>query len=117
MEETLGKITIAPEVLVTIAQLTALNTPGVARLCSGVPARVTQWLGGVALGNGVQVEVRDNTVAVDLYLVAQRGANLLQLGRKLQEAIARAVEDIVGMPVREVNVRIEDVAPEAAEPG
>lgn len=117
MEEMLGKITIAPEVLVTIAQLTALNTLGVARLSSGVPARVTQWLGGVTLGNGVQVEVQDNTVAVDLYLVAQRGTNLLQLGRKLQEAIARAVEDIVGMPVREVNVRIEDVAPEAAEPG
>jgi uncharacterized alkaline shock family protein YloU len=117
VEETLGKITIAPEVLVTIAQLTALNTPGVVRLSSGPPARVTQWLGGVTFGNGVQVEVQDNTVAVDLYLVAQRGTNLLQLGRKLQEAIARAVEDIVGMPVREVNVRIEDVAPEAAEPG
>jgi uncharacterized alkaline shock family protein YloU len=62
----------------------------------------------------VQVEVQENTVSVDLYLVAQRETNLLHLGRKLQEGIARAMEDIVGMPVREVNVRIEDVVAEPA---
>jgi uncharacterized alkaline shock family protein YloU len=34
---------------------------------------------------------------------------MLQLGKALQTAIARAIEDLAGLVVKEVNVHIEDV--------
>ena len=64
------------------------------------------------MGQGVEVEVADDQVAVDVYLVARRDVDLLQMGRQLQSDVTRAIEDIVGMDVREVNVHIEDVATE-----
>lgn len=111
MDEKLGKVTIAPNVLVTIVQKTAGAVPGVAWLSEGQPG-VKRFLGLHSVGQGVEVRVVDGQVAVDVYLVARRHVDLLQMGRQLQREITRAIQDIVGKAVREVNVHIEDVATE-----
>ena len=113
VEEKLGKVTIAPNVLVTIVQKTALSVPGVARLSENVPG-VQRLLGLHTTAEGVQVSIAENQVKVDVYLVARRGFELLEMGRKLQRDVTRAIVDIVGMRVREVNVHIEDIATEFA---
>lgn len=113
MEQHLGKVTIAPNVLVTIVQKTAGSVPGVAALYETVPS-MKRLLGFQTVGQGVEVRVVDDQVAVDVYLVAERGVDLLQMGRDLQSEITRAIEDIVGKAVREVNVHIEDVVLEPA---
>jgi uncharacterized alkaline shock family protein YloU len=51
-------------------------------------------------------------VIVDVHLIARRGVDLLQMGYQLQQEVTRAIEDIVGMEVLEVNVHVEDVATE-----
>jgi uncharacterized alkaline shock family protein YloU len=113
VDEKLGKVTIAPNVLVTIVQKTALSVSGVARLSENVPG-VQRLLGLHTTAEGVQVSIAENQVSVDVYLVARRGFELLEMGRKLQRDVTRAIEDIVGMRVREVNVHIEDIATELA---
>ena len=114
MEEDLGKVTIAPNVLVTIVQKTTLLEPGVAQLADAVPG-VKRLLGLHTVGRGVEVHVSDNRVTVDVYLIARRGVDLLRMGRALQGQITRAIQDIVGMDVREVNIHIEDVATELSQ--
>ncbi len=111
MDENLGRVTIAPNVLTTIVQKTAASVPGVARLADNVPG-VKRLLGLHTVGRGVEVSVADDQVAVNVYLVARRGVDLLQMGRQLQRQVTRAIQDIVGMDVREVNVHIEDIATE-----
>jgi uncharacterized alkaline shock family protein YloU len=111
VEEKLGKVTIAPNVLVTIVQKTAMSEPGVAQLCDNVPG-VRRLLGIQTVSRGVEVSVEDSTVAVNVYLVARRGIDLLEMGRNLQHEITRAMQDIVGMEVREVNIHIDDIATE-----
>jgi len=113
VEENLGKVSIAPNVLVTIVQKTAGAMPGVDRLSDNVPG-VKRFLGLETAARGVQVGVVESKVSVDVYLVARRGIDLLQMGRELQSEVTRAIEDIVGMSVQEVNVHIEDVATELA---
>lgn len=113
MEQQLGKVTIAPNVLVTIVQKTADSVPGIAELSDRVPG-VKRLLGLHTVGQGVEVNVVDNRVSVDIYLVARRNVDLLRMGRKLQHKVTRAIEDIVGMDVREVNVHIEDIETELA---
>jgi uncharacterized alkaline shock family protein YloU len=113
VEEKLGKVTIAPNVLVTIVQKTAMSEPGVAQLCDNVPG-VKRLLGIHRVSRGVGVSVEGNSVAVNVYLVARRGVDLLEMGRDLQREITRAMQDIVGMEVREVNIHIDDIATELA---
>lgn len=107
MKETegdIGRITIAPEVLLTTVRLTALAVPGVARLIAppGM-ARILQ-------GDGVKIEVHDDRVYVKIYVVADPGASLLAVGRKVRTEVTRALEDMVGVEVEAVDVHIEDVA-------
>jgi len=113
--ELIGSVTIAPAVLVTIVSLTTQDVPGVARLGS-VPGnqRVGHLWSGTASG-GVLVRVIDEAVQVDCYIVARAGTNLVQLGQTVQAAIADALRELVGMPVRGVNVYIQDVSEPVAE--
>ncbi len=106
MEEapSIGKITIDPGVLETIARLTALAVPGVVRLTT--PVGLQRLL---KLEDGVEVTVHDGVVKVNLYIVAEAGENLLALGRQIQTEVTRAIHNIVGMAVETVNVHVEDV--------
>ena len=103
-----GKTTIAPEVLLTIARLSALQTLGVART-SPLPGGVDR-LFKRGIEDGVHIELRDQAVLVDLYLVLQPGHNLREVGRAVQSAVRRAIEDMVGMDVLSVDVHVEDIA-------
>lgn len=109
MDEVQGRVTISPGVLTTIVRLTALEQRGVSGLAPAAP-RVRGLLSGGAVDNGVFVQVTDQGVYVEVHVIARSGANLLKLGETLQAVITRAVEEMVGMSVRAVDVHIEDVA-------
>jgi len=104
MEKKLGVVRIAPNVLSTIARLTAQAVPGVVRMGS-----VPYLLGRRTAGEGVRVDVSEDAVSVELYLVVEQGKNMLALSREVQSQVTRAINDMVGMPVREVNIHILDV--------
>ena len=102
-----GKTTIAPDVLVTIARLSALGVPGVARL-SPVPGGVNQIFQRGA-NEGVRIDVKGHSVAVELYLVLQPETSVRAVARNVQAEVTRAVQKMVGMEVEYVNVHVEDV--------
>jgi uncharacterized alkaline shock family protein YloU len=109
MEEKLGKVTIAPEVLITIARLTALSTPGVVRMSTDWMGNVNRLLGRTSSGGGVRIEVEDEAVTVDLYVIAEPGVNMYNLGQVIQAEVTRAIHDMVGVAVSAINIHIEDV--------
>jgi uncharacterized alkaline shock family protein YloU len=106
-----GKTTIAHEVLLTIARLSAVQTAGVART-SPLPGGADRIFKR-GIEDGVGIEVREQAVLVDLYLVLQPGYNLRQVGRAVQAAVRRAIEEMVGMDVLAVNVHVEDISDES----
>ncbi len=109
MEEHLGNVTVARQVLAQLVRLTALATPGVARLAPNFPTHMKHLLRGKS-GEGIEIEIEDHSVSIDLYIVAEPDAQMLPLGQTLQREISRAIQDVVGMPVKEINIHIEDVA-------
>lgn len=106
-KETRGKTTIAPEVLLTIAQLTTLKTPGVSRM-SNVPGGVNR-LFRREYGEGVRIDIRDDVVYIDLYLILKKDMNIRDVSRQVQRNVARAISEMVGMPVGRVNIHVEDI--------
>ncbi|HQE91901.1 MAG TPA: Asp23/Gls24 family envelope stress response protein [Anaerolineae bacterium] len=105
-----GMVTVAPEVLETIARFSALNVPGVVRL---VEKDVDRILG--LAGKSVLVQVNDGRVTVDLSIIAGPDISLLRLGRAVQYEVTRAIQNMIGMPVDAVHVHIEDVVYPQAE--
>jgi len=111
MDENLGRVTIAPEVLVTIARLTTQSVRGVAQMCHQLgPSNVDRLRGRVAGGGGVQIAVLDDAVRVDVYIIVEPDVSMRGVSEKIQEAVTRAIQDMVGMKVSAVNIHIEDVA-------
>jgi len=109
MEKALGTVTIHPTVLTTVARLTTLATPGVARMSDAWRLNVERVLGRPGRVGGVDLNIKDSAVTVDLHVVAEAEANLLRLGQMLQSEVSRAIQDMVGMEVLAVNVHIQDV--------
>ena len=62
-----------------------------------------------APGDGVKIEVEDDAVSVDLYIVVEQDVNVLKLSQEIQSEVSRAIHDMVGMEVKEVNIHIQDV--------
>jgi uncharacterized alkaline shock family protein YloU len=106
----LGSVTIHPAVLATVARLTALATPGVARMSDARRQGVGRMLPRLGTGCGVHLTISsDDAISVNLYVVAESDVNLMRLGQKLQTEVSRAIHDLVGMVVQAVNVCIQDV--------
>ena len=102
-----GKTTIAPEVLVSIAKLTTLSVDGVARLAS-MPSDVNCIFNRGA-SEGVKINVDEDTVYADLYVILKKDINAREVSHSIQQKVARAISEMVGMDVGKINVHIEDI--------
>ncbi|MDQ6693488.1 MAG: Asp23/Gls24 family envelope stress response protein [Chloroflexota bacterium] len=110
-ESKLGTVRIAPSVLATIVSLTARSQKGVADM-SAVSRPPGRMLHRTNSGNapGVSLQVRNGSIAADVYIVAQPDTNLKTLGQTLQRRVREALEQMVAMPADQVNIFIEDVS-------
>lgn len=101
-------ITIAPSVMLTIARHAAEQVRGIARM-GQIPVAAGRLFSGNPMGNGIVLEINGDTVQADIYLLVRPGTNMLEASRAVQQAVKRALEDLVGMKVSTVNVHVEDV--------
>jgi uncharacterized alkaline shock family protein YloU len=105
---TQGTTTIAPEVLLTIAQLTTLNVEGVSRL-SHVQSGVNRLLKRTQTKEGVHIEIIDDVVYADIFVVLKNDVNVRDVSHNIQREVSRAISEMVGMQVGRVNIHIEDI--------
>lgn len=107
--EYLGLVRVSPAVLRSVAALSAMEVAGV----MAVGKHRTPPRGRVAASgyhDGVRVQLRDDSVTVDIDLTVDGAANLVEVGRQVQRAVTEAIEKTVGFAVTAVNVRIQNVA-------
>jgi uncharacterized alkaline shock family protein YloU len=105
----LGSVRITRQVLATIIEHAALEVEGVSRLAP-MSSPWPRLLFRAQPQHGIALNVHGETVAVDLYLILDTGAKMAQIGRNVQDAVAHAIEDLLGMTAGEINVYIQDVA-------
>lgn len=99
---------MSPNALISIIGRSIRDIEGVVRTGTVPPSSVGKLFTGSHTRDGILLRVND-TVSIDVYLVARSDANLLQLGEQVQATVARAMKDMAGMDAREVNVYIQDV--------
>ena len=103
---TTGKTTLTPNVILTIARMAALEVEGVSSMASirsGVPNLKSRGK------DGVNLLVEDDYVFVNIYLVLDGNFNIRDVSRNIQHQVGRALSEMTGLEVCQVNVHIEDV--------
>jgi uncharacterized alkaline shock family protein YloU len=107
-----GKTTIEDAVVAKIAGIAAREVSGVYALGGGAARMVgaiRDALNTTDLSQGISVEVGETQVAVDVTIVAEYPVSLQKVADDVRVAIHRAMVELVGMDVAEVNVTINDV--------
>ncbi|MGG1553226.1 Asp23/Gls24 family envelope stress response protein [Paenibacillus ferrarius] len=105
-----GLIRISDDVVSTIAGLAALETPGISGMSGGISEGLAKRLSGKNVQRGVSVEVGQVEAAIDLRVIVKYGSRIQDVCRDLQENVREAVENMTGLNVVEVNVKVEGVA-------
>lgn len=105
----LGEVKIADEVVAIIAALAATEVEGVASMAGNITNDLIARLGMKNLSRGVKVDVLEGIVTVSLALVLKYGYNIMDVSAKIQEKVKAAVENMTGLTVADVNIRIAGV--------
>lgn len=108
-DDTLGEVHIADEVVAIIAGLAATEIEGVSSMAGNITNELVSKLGMKNLSKGIKVEVVENTVNVDVALNIAFGYSIPDVSSKVQERVKNAVENMTGLEVNCVNVRIAAV--------
>lgn len=98
------ELTVGRGVIVEVARLAAQEIPEVLK----VARRGPPWRAALA-GPPIMVRVRKDGVELELRIIARPGADLVQAGRQVREAVGRAVERLLGLEVRSVTVLVDGV--------
>ena len=110
----LGEVQIADEVVAIIAGLAATEVEGVAAMAGNITNELISKLGMKNLSNGVKVLVTDRSVDVDLALNIEYGYSIMKVSEKVQDKVKAAIENMTGLEVAMVNIRIASVNMEKA---
>ena len=105
----LGEVQIADEVVATIAGLAATEVEGVASMAGNITNELIGKLGVKNLSKGVKVLVTDRSVDVDLALNIEYGYSIMKVSEKVQDRVKSAIENMTGLEVAMVNIRIVNV--------
>jgi uncharacterized alkaline shock family protein YloU len=104
----MGKIEVAPRAIATIAARAVGQSYGVVGMAPHTLAQgVAQVLRREDAHKGVAVRIGDDEIAIDLYVILEYGTRIAEVARNVQEHVRYVVEQALGMPVAQVNVRIQ----------
>ena len=108
-DESLGEVKIADEVVAMIAGLAAMEVEGVASRAGNATRELISKLGMKSLSKGVKVDVLEGVVTVSLSLNLKYGYSIKEITTKVQEKVKAAIENMTGLEVADVNIRVAGV--------
>ena len=104
-----GRVKVANEVIAQIAAMTALQVEGVAGVADRQSA-ITRVIRRGGLHKGVRVEMaQDDSLQLQLYLVAESGRVLPAIATEVQKRVVAAVSRMLGLTTSSVDVFFADV--------
>ena len=104
-----GDVQIADNVVAIIAGLAATEIKGVASMAGNITNELVAKLGMKNLSKGVKVDVLEGIVTVSLALNLKYGYNIREITGKVQEKVKAAIENMTGLEVADVNIRVAGV--------
>ena len=110
-----GEIKIADEVVANIAALAATEVEGVASMAGNITNELIGKLGMKNLSKGVKVDVLEGIVTVSLALNLKYNYSIVEVSARVQEKVKNAIENMTGLEVADVNIKVAGVEMESQE--
>ena len=104
-----GEVHVAGEVVAIIAGLAATEVEGVSSMAGNITNELVSKLGMKNLSKGVKVSIVESNVEVDIALNIAYGYSIPEVSGKVQERVKNAIENMTGLEVTEINIRIASV--------
>ena len=114
-DSSMGEVKIADEVVGIIAALAATEVEGVASMAGNITNELISRLGMKNLSKGVKVDVLEGVVTVSLALNMKYNYSIMDVSAKVQAKVKSAVENMTGLEVADVNVKVAGVEMESQE--
>ena len=108
-KDKIGEVQIADEVVAIIAGLAATEVEGVDSMAGNITNELVGKLGMKNLSKGVKVDVTEEHVSVDLSLNIRYGYSIPSVSEQVQEKVSTAIENMTGLTVLDVNIKIAGV--------
>lgn len=108
-KDKIGEVQIADEVVAIIAGLAATEVEGVGSMAGNITNELVGKLGMKNLSKGVKVDVTEEHVSVDLSLNIKYGFQIPEVSENVQDRVKTAIENMTGLTVLDVNIRIAGV--------
>ncbi|MFM1653000.1 Asp23/Gls24 family envelope stress response protein [Brevibacillus sp. B_LB10_24] len=103
-----GEVRVADHVVAVIASVAAQDIPGIV-FKGGLYEEFSKRVGGKNSAKGIQVKLEEGETKIDMRVVVRYGLQIHQVCRALQAQVKQLVEQLTGIPVREINVRVEGI--------
>ena len=114
-DSSMGEVKIADEVVAIIAALAATEVEGVASMAGNITNELISRLGMKNLSKGVKVDVLEGVVTVSLALNMKYNYSILDVSANVQEKVKSSLDNMTGLEVADVNVKVAGVEMESQE--
>jgi uncharacterized alkaline shock family protein YloU len=105
-----GRITIAEEVVSSIARIAAERVTGIAR-SSGTSGGLKGIFGGEDPAPAVKLELANDQARIELRIAVEYGYPVHSVARGVQENVEVDVEKLAGVAVSSVDVYVKKIVP------
>ena len=105
----IGEVRIADDVVAMIASLATREVDGVSAMAGNVTGELMSKVGIKNMTKGVKVDILEDHVTVDLAVTVEYGYNIPATCQKVQGKVKTAIENMTGLKVTDVNIRIAGV--------
>lgn len=110
VENITNNINISEDVIGIIAGIAAAEVEGVSGMTLGIVDGINQILGSnKKYSKGVKVELQDNEVVIDLYVIVKYGVKIPDVAFSIQNSVKSSVETMTGLKVKMVNINVQGI--------
>ena len=111
LTNSLGTVTIDPEVIATYAGSVAVECFGIVGMAAvNMKDGLVKLLKRDYLSHGIQVTVDDeNEISIDFHVIVSYGVSLFTVTDNLKETVKYRVEEFTGMKIKKINISVEGV--------
>ena len=109
-------IKISDDVVAVIAGVAVSEVPGVASMAGGFAGGISEVFSGKKnMAKGIKVEIADNDTKIDVNIIVEYGTRIPDVAFEIQNRVKKAVENMTGLNVEEVNVHVQGVNTDTAK--
>ena len=107
-------IQISNDVIAVIAGVAVSEVPGVSGMAGGFAGGISEVFSGKKnLAKGIKVDATETEAKIDVNIIVEYGTRIPDVAFEIQNRVKKAVENMTGLKVEEVNVHVQGVNTES----